>query len=347
MKKLLCLVLVLLLAVGALAGCSKKEENDSSSESSSVEYTPEPQLSGPHQVGLVQYMDYAPYDEARAAFMNRLEEWGYGDNRLQVDYQNAGGDAGKLEEICKKFAQDKKDVVVAISAPAAEAAVKACEGSDTKVVFMGINDPHEDLSIEDPVNPDGNVTGVADLITARPTMELALQAKGTIQTVGLLYDPACSFGTDYVEALRTHCSELGITLVEKEVSGKDQVAAAMQELCGQVEAVFTPMDSTVAAAGQEAAKAARDAGKPWYSASEDLVAMGATASINIDYTDAGNKTADMAVQLVAGKSVQELAVYFYQQGRVSVNQEAMNALGLRFPEEVMETANYIQAQKQE
>ena len=75
--------------------------------------------------------------------------------------------------------------------------------------------------------------------------------------------------------------------------------------------------------------------------------MGATASINIDYTDAGNKTADMAVQLVAGKSVQELAVYFYPQGRVSVNQDAMNALGLRFPEEVMETANYIQAQKQE
>lgn len=347
MKRLLCLVMVMLLAVGALAGCAKKEADDSAPESSSAAPTPEPQLSGPHQVGLVQYMDYASYDEARAAFMSRLEEWGYGDSRLQVDYQNAGGDQGKLEEICRKFAEDKKDVVVAVSAPAALAAAKACEGTDTKVVFMGVNNPHEDLGIDDPANPSGNVTGVADTITARPAMELALQVNGTIQTVGLLYDPACPYGTDYVEALRTHCSELGITLVEKQVSGKDQVEAAMKELCAQAEAVFSPMDSTVAAAGQEAAKAARDAGRPWYTASEDMVAMGAAASINIDYTDAGNKTADMAVQLVAGKSVQELAVYSYPQGRVSVNQELMNALGLRFPEEVLETANYIQAQKQE
>ena len=75
--------------------------------------------------------------------------------------------------------------------------------------------------------------------------------------------------------------------------------------------------------------------------------MGAVASINIDYTDAGNKTADMTVQLIAGKDVRELAVYSYPQGRVSVNQETMDALALRFPEEVLETANYIRVQKQE
>ena len=348
MKKLLCIILAVLLAAGALAGCSKKEEDSPSSpDSSAVGPTPEPQASGTYQVGLVQYADYAPYDEARAAFLSRLEEWGYGDSRLQVDYQNAGGDPAKLEEICKGFADGKKDVVVAISAPAAKAAVKACEGTDTKVVFMGTDDPHNDLGISDPVNPDGNVTGVADLITARPAVELALQAKGTIQKVGLLYDPGCPFGESYVEALKAHCSELELELIEKQVSGKDQVEAAMKELCGQAEAVFSPMDSTVAAAGQEAAKAAREAGRPWYTASEDLVGMGAVASINSDYTDAGNKTADMTVQLIAGKNVQELAVYSYPQGRVSVNQETMDALALRFPEEVLETANYIRVQKQE
>ena len=347
MKRLLCLILALLLAAGALTGCSKKEDEDSEPESSSTAPTPQPQLSEPDQVGLVQYMDYAPYDEARAAFMSRLEEWGYGDDRLQVDYQNAGGDLAKLEEICSAFAQDKKDVVVAISAPAAKAAAKACEGTDTKVVFLGVDNPHNDLGIADPVNPEGNVTGVADIVSARPVMELALQANGAIQTVGLLYDPSCPFGTSFVEALRTHCSELGLTLVEKQVTGSDQAEAAMKELCGQAEAVFSPMDSTVSAAGQAAAKAARDAGRPWYTASEELVGMGAIASVNIDYTDAGNKAADMAVQLVAGKNVVDLAVYSYPQGRVSVNQETMNALGLRFPDEVMETANYIQAQKQE
>lgn len=348
MKRLLCVILALLLVAAALGGCSKKEEEDSSApESSSLAPTPEPGQSGPYQVGLVQYMDYAPYDEARAAFMSRLEEWGYGDSRLQVDYQNAGGDQVKLEEICRKFANDKKDVVVAVSALAAESAVQACEGTETKVVFLGTDNPHDDLGIADPVNPEGSVTGVADLVTARAEMELALQVNGNIKTVGILYDPGCPFGTSYVEAMKTHCAELSITLVESPVTGKEQVEAAMKELCGQVEAVFTPLDSTVAASAQAAAQAARDAGKPWYVSSEDMVAAGAMASINIDYTDAGNKAADMAVQLVAGKNVQDLAVYSYPQGRVSVNQETMDGLALRLPEEVLETANYIQVQKQE
>lgn len=343
-------MLAILLASAALTGCQKKDGDESSSSSSDISSSapePKPQGNGPYQVGLVQYMDFAPYDEARAAFLSRLEEWGYGDSRLQVDYQNAGGDTAKLETICKGFADAEKDVVVAISAPAAEAARKACEGKKTKVVFLGISDPQGDMGIGDPVNPDGSITGVADLITARSALELALQAKGSIKTVGLLYDPNCPFGADYVEDLRADCSERSITLVEKQVTGKDQVAAAMKELCGQAEAVFSPMDSTVSAAAQEAAKAAQEAGKPWYAASEDAVAAGAVASVNIDYADAGNKAADMAVQLVSGKTVQELAVYTYPSGRVSVNQVTMDALALRFPEEVLETANYIKAQQKE
>lgn len=346
MKKLLCIILAVLLAAVALAGCSKKEEDEPAPESSAVVSTPKPEAKGPYQVGLVQYMDYAPYDEAREAFMSRLEEWGYGDSRLQVDYQNAGGDSAKLEEICEKFAKDGKDVVVAISAPAAKAAAGACEGTDTKVVFLGITDPGS-LGIADPVNPGGSVTGVADLVTARSAVELAMQANSAIKTVGLIYDPGCPFGEDYLAAMRAYCTELSLTIVESQVTGKDQVEAAMKDLCGQVDAVFSPLDSTLSAAGQEAAKAARDSGKPWYASSEDTVAVGALASINIDYTDAGNKAADMAVQLVSGKTVKELAVYVYPKGRVSVNQEVMDALLLRFPEEVLETANYIQAQKQE
>ena len=56
MKRLLCIMLAILLAVAALAGCSKKEENESSSPSS-LSPAPEPEASGPYQVGLVQYTD--------------------------------------------------------------------------------------------------------------------------------------------------------------------------------------------------------------------------------------------------------------------------------------------------
>lgn len=338
MKRIWCIFLGVLLITAVLTGCAKKEEDTSSF----VEVSPSPQAEtvGPYRIGLVQDMEFAPYDEAREAFMSRLEEWGFSDSRLQVDYQNAGGDSGKLEEICKEFAKNEKDVVVAVSAPAAKAAAKACESTDTKVVFLGVYNPHDELGIADPANPDGNITGVADVLTARPALELALQVDGTIQNVGLLYDPGCPFTSAYVEAVKTHCGELGINLVEGQVTGKDQVQTVMQELCGQVDAVLSPIDSTISSAAKDAAKTAQDAGVPWYAATEDVVEQGALACVSIDYAEAGNRAADIAVKLVAGEAVSSLPVYHFETGRVSINPKTMAALAVVFPEEVLELANY-------
>lgn len=342
MKKIVCVLLALALAVSFLSGCSKKEEENVSSETTATP-APTPKDTGTRRIGLVQYMEYAPYDKAREAFMNRLEEWGFDDSIVEVDYQNAGGDPAKLTEICEKFVADKDDVVVAISDPAAQEAVKACGTSGPKVVFMGVSDPHGDLGIEDPGNPSGSVTGVAEPVTARQAMELALQVDGTLEKVGLLYDPTCPFGQNYVEAIKTHCQELDIELIEGPATTPQEVQDKMKVLCEQADAVFSPVDSTIAASAKEAAKVAQDAKKPWYVSTEDVVEQGALAAVTFDYEEAGNRTADFAVQLVAGKTVSELPVYNFESTTVSIHPKVMETLAVKFPEEVLETANYREA----
>ena len=346
-KKLWCAALALLLVAGLLGGCSKQED-EVSDVSSEITATPQPESeeTGSYRVGLVQYMEYAPYDKAREAFMSRLEEWGFNDSRLQVDYQNAGGDADKLTEICEKFVNDKDRVVVAISTPAAEAAVKACEGTEIQVVFLGVNEPHNELGMADPANPDGNITGVTDLVASQAALELALQVDGGLNTVGLFYNPTCPFGDRYVEAMKTACSQRGIDLVEGPVTDPAEAAEKMKLLCEQADAIFSPVDSTIGAASEEAAQAALEAKKPWYASTEDVVTNGALAGISIDYAEAGNKAADLTVQLVAGKKVSELPVYAYTLGKTYVNPQTLDSLGVTMPEEVLKTANYREKPKE-
>lgn len=340
MKRILCLVLALLLAAGFLGGCSKQEDEPEDVSSQVAEATPEPvsKADGPYRIGLVQYVEYAPYDKAREAFISRLEEWGFDDSKIQVDYQNAGGDAQKMEEICRQFVEDEDSVVVALSTPAAKAAVKACEGTNTKVVFLG--------SSKDLEGVGETVTGVAEFSPAQAAVDLALQVDQSLSTVGVLYDPACPLDQDYVQAVKDYCAQREIECVEGPAANGQEVKEQMEALCQRADAVFSPVDSTVAQAVKDAAEVARMAKIPWYVSTEDVVEMGAMAGISMSYADAGNKAADFAVQLIAGKAVTDLPVYAYSSGKTYINQQIVDSIGIGIPEEILGTANYRQAKEE-
>ncbi len=341
MKRIACALLALLMIAGILAGCSKQKEEETPSEPE-ASYAPVNEAAGPYHIGLVQYMEYAPLDEAREAFVNRLDEWGYDDGKVEINYQNAGGNSDKAAEICQKMVKDKVDVIVAISTPAAKAAAKAAEGSQVKVVFLLANDPQGELGVENLEQPQGNVTGVVDLVTAQAALDLAAQVNPQLASVGLLYDPGCTFGTAYVQAFKKVCEERNIAVSEGQAANSGEAAAQMAELCKSVDAVFSPVDSTISTAAADTAKAAQEGHKPWYSCTEDVVRQGALAGISVDYAEAGNKAADMTVQLAAGRPVRELPVYTFSSGRVNVNQAVMSLLDVHLPEEVLETANYCE-----
>ena len=340
MKRMLCGLLAILLVAGLLAGCKKQEEQQEDSPAPVNTSEPSPKQQEAYRIGLIQFIEYAPLDSARESFMSRLEEWGFDDGKVTIDYQNAGGDSGKADEICQQFVKNQVDVIVAISTPAAKSAVKAAGSGSTQVVFVAVGEPGTALEMKNPEQPDGNITGVADIVAAQAVVDLARQVDPGMANLGLLYDPSCTLGAAAIQAVKNYCGQLEIAVTEGQVSSAEEVKDKMAELCGQADAIFTPMDSTVAASAQDAAKAAQEGKKPWYVSTEDMVQQGAMAGVSIDYSEAGEKAADMAVQLVAGKSISQLPVYNFSGGRISVNQGAVTSLGAEIPEEVLETANF-------
>ena len=135
MKKVLSALLGLAVTASALAGCAN---GDSPAPSPS----PSPEVSRvveeSYQIGLVQYQEQTTLNALREAFMSRLEEWGCDETQVEIEYQNAGGDPAKAQEICQGFVEDQVDMIVAISTPAAQAAVSAAEGTDVTVMFTGV-----------------------------------------------------------------------------------------------------------------------------------------------------------------------------------------------------------------
>ena len=110
---LLTTVLVLALAAGIVFGVNsllaarknteaeKQEEQQEDSPAPVNTSEPSPKQQETYRIGLIQFIEYAPLDSARESFMSRLEEWGFDDGKVTIDYQNAGGDSGKADEICQ------------------------------------------------------------------------------------------------------------------------------------------------------------------------------------------------------------------------------------------------------
>ena len=300
MKKITALCLGLCLLLAALTGCSKQEEEPSSQ----IESTPAPVTEQePFEIGLVQYVQHAALDTVRENFMSRLEEWGYDDTKVEITYEDAGGDEAKLAEICQGFVEEEVDLIAAISTPAAKAAMEAAQGTDVTVVFAAVSDPQEDLGITNPETPSGNVTGVSSQTDVTKTVDLAKQATPAIQTLGLLHSGEDTASAAAAQA-KTYAESLGLTVVEKPFSTGEELPQAVADLCAQADAILTANDSLVAASAEAVAQAAREAGKPWYASGDgQLVQQGALAGVSVDYAQVGSSCADLVVERLAGRPV--------------------------------------------
>lgn len=318
-KKIAAGLLCLLFAAGGLCGCQPAEESSSLAEESLAE-SPAPQAEAV-SIGLVQFEETDGLNTLREAFMGRLEEWGCGEDVVEVDYQNAGGDSARAGEICQAFAAGDVDLIVAIDAPAAQAAVDQAQESGVTVVFAGVGDEKAlGLAAGDPV------TGVVSPTPVESVLDMAQAAGPQLKTLGLLYDPQQAGSQADADRAKAWCEDRGVAVVESPVESGEAVEAAMTDLVGKVDAVFTPADSTVASQAGAAAAAAKAAGKPWYTGSCAMVEDGALASMGWTSDAVGRKAADLAVELLLGGDLAKAPVYTFQNPRTFVNQTTLSAL---------------------
>lgn len=335
----LCLLAVTLL-LGLFSGCGTDNGLSSSSASSTVsEVNTTKEV---YKIGLIQYVEHPSLDTIREAFMNRMEEWGYDETMVTIDYKNANGDTANINTICQQFVGDEVDMIVAIATPAAQVAVSATDGTDIKVVFAAVNNPEVDLAIKTPGAPEGNVTGTSDRIPVKSTIDLALQINPDIQNFGLLYNSGESNSVAAVEEAKAYLSEKGITAVEGTVSNTSEIQQVATDLCTKVDAIFTSTDNSIASALPIVAEATRTAKIPFYVGADSMVQDGALAAIGIDYTELGAQNADMVVEIIEGKSIAEVPVFFFETYQTYINQTTLDAVEVEFPAEVMTSAVFFE-----
>jgi len=137
-KKIFKAVLMSMVAISLLAGCGAPLASEKDSENKEVVQ----RKSDIFKIGISQIVDHPALDASREGFIAALAENGFieGEN-IEIEFQNAQGDIATAQTIASSFVADKKDMILAIATPTAQAAYNTTK--EIPILITAVTDPLE------------------------------------------------------------------------------------------------------------------------------------------------------------------------------------------------------------
>ena len=321
MKKTISLLLALLLLVGVCTACGKADEEPLSSPRDTDQV---------YKAAIVQLADNGAFTEMREAFIARMRALGYDEVKMTFDVKNAQGDASTLQTICEGLKSADYDLVVPIVTPATVAVVN--QELSCPVVFISVTNPVASGILTTMEAPDKNATGTSNIVPVDQIFTLAKQLTPAIKNIGILYCTGEQNAVQTAEKARAYLSENGYTYQEVTVTNSSEVAQAAQKLAADSDAIYVPIDSTVQTAMSEVVAAATAKKIPVYGSDPVMVQSGALACVSVSNTQLGEKSAEMADEILRGKKVSEVPAVAMEEFQYVVSGKTAKALGITIPE---------------
>ena len=279
-----------------------------------------------YQIGVLQLVQHTALDAANEGFIAALDEAGI---PYEADQQNASGDQSACQTVASKFANEKKDLILAIATPAAQAVAGSV--SDAPVLVTCVTDPAESGLVESNDKPGANVTGTSDLTPVKEQIDLLKQLVPDAKTVGVLYCSAESNSKIQADMAKEALAAVGMEGKDYTVSSSNEIQTVVQSMAGSVDAIYAPTDNVIAAGMATVGMVAADNKIPVICGEAGMVNQGGLATYGIDYYELGYMTGQRAVKILTeGADPAEMPIEYLpaEKCELTVNQENADALGI-------------------
>ncbi|MBP2016971.1 putative ABC transport system substrate-binding protein [Symbiobacterium terraclitae] len=350
MRRVLAVLLTAMLVLAGCGGGSSQPQGSGSSSGSASNSTQGSQqtgsgqqnTAGPIQIGLTQIVEHPALDATRQGIIDGLAEAGYVDGQqIKIEFQSAQGEPTIAQQIAEKFVADKKDLIIAIATPSAQAAVQATKSNPIPVIFSAITDPVGAGLVADLQKPGGHVTGASDLVPVKVQMELFQRLGIDVANLGVIYNAGEANSVALMNDIRAAAGELGLSVVEAMVANAAEVQQAAQSLVGRVDGLYLITDNTLAQGVASVIEIANSRKIPAISSVESYVEQGALATLGLNYYLHGKLTAEIIVDVLEGRNPGDLPVRYNEDLTLMVNTKTAEILGLDIPAAVLEEAQKV------
>ena len=309
MKKIMLLILssLMLLFCGKIDEVSNK---DSGNKNSGTNET--------YKIGITQIATHPSLDLVKQGFKKAFEEAGI---KANFDEKNAEGTIANATLIANGYKTDKKDLVLGIGTPSAQALVNTI--TDIPVLFSAVTDPESAKLL------NKNVTGTSDrLDNVGEQLDLLLKLKPEIKKIAVLYNPSEQNSVVQVKEIEAKAKEKNLEVMLQGVSSLAELSQATKNALIETDALYLPTDNLVVSGIKLITSEAKSAKKPVISSENSSVEAGALFTMGLDYFELGKRTGEMAIEILKGKSAEQIPYELSKKMTLYVNETTATELGL-------------------
>ena len=298
------------------------------------------------KIGMLQMMDHPSLDDIRYGLIDQLAARGYINGiNIEIDYKNGQNDQNSMKSIADQFMAEKKDLLIGIATPAAQALMNASAGT-TPVIFAGISDP-VGAGLANSLNAPGKpVTGATMQAQDKATLELIKQIMPGVTTIGVLYNTSEQNAAQQVATIRKLAPEVGFELKEMTITSTNDLKQVAEQLASEVKVIYLPQDNTIAGAIDTLIPVTNAKGVPVFPTVDAQVQQGGLATMGVNQYMWGADSGTALADVIEGEDPSTYAVKITTTANYFINSDAAAALGLQLPAEIAQDALDMAPSKQ-
>ena len=309
MKKIMLLIISSLM----LLSCGKTDEVSNKNPGSKNSGTNET-----YKIGITQIATHPSLDLVKQGFKKAFEDAGI---KAEFDEKNAEGTIANATLIANGYKSDKKNLVLGIGTPSAQALVNTI--TDMPVLFSAVTDPESAKLL------NKNVTGTSDrLDNVGEQLDLLLKLKPEVKKIAVLYNPSEQNSVVQVKEIEAKAKEKNLVVMLQGVSSLSELPQATKNALIESDALYLPTDNLVVSGIKLITSEAKSAKKPVVSSENSSVEAGALFTMGLDYFELGKRTGEMAIEILKGKPAEQIPYELSKKMTLYVNETTAIELGL-------------------
>jgi putative ABC transport system substrate-binding protein len=275
------------------------------------------------------------------AFVQRLGELGWVEGRtVAIEYRWAEGRNERFSEIAVEFTRLKVDVILT-SGGAGVAAKQAT--STIPIVLALANDPVGSGLVASLARPGGNVTGLSLLAPdlAGKRLENLRQVLPDVRRLAILGNAGYPAAVVEMVGLQATARKLGLEAMIPEVRRAEDMAPAIEQLRGRVNALYVCADPLISTNHVRINTLALAAQLPTMHGSRDYVEGGGLMSYGPHYADLFRRAGDYVDKILRGTKPSDLPIEQPTKFELVINLKTAKTLGITVPPSVLATADEV------
>lgn len=280
-------------------------------------------------IGIIQYAPHPSLDNCAIGAVEVLTQAGY----TNIDLKIADGKSETTDMMAKTMVSSGYDLIIPIATPAAMSAYSMAKDGNIPVIFSAVADPLAAGLVKDLDNPQTGATGTADALNLEGQLEMIRAFLPDATSIGVLYTTSEPNSLTHLEELQRLAPNYGFTIESVGISNESEVSTGAVALVAKgVDAVTNFTDNNVVNNLPFLLKATNDANIPVFGSEEEQVKNGCLASETLDYIVLGNKTGELAVEVLEGTDILTLAVNVIEDSTPVYNSSVADQLGIEIPD---------------